>query len=51
MKLATTTGDFFKYGLNPKVILYEGARHEILNELNKFEVYDDVLHFLDDSFI
>lgn len=42
---------YVKYGLNPKVILYEGARHEVLNELNKREVYDDVLHFLDDSFI
>lgn len=27
--------------------IYDGARHEILNEINKAEVYDDVLAWLD----
>ena len=27
--------------------LYEGGRHEMLNEVNRDEVYDDVLAFLD----
>ena len=34
-------------GLRPKVIGYESARHEVLNEINKAEVYSDVLEFLD----
>lgn len=37
-----------KHGLNPRVKLYEGARHELLNELNKQEVYDDFAGFLDE---
>ena len=36
-----------KYGLEPRLKLYEGGRHEILNELNKSEVYEDFLAFLD----
>ena len=35
-------------GLNPQVILYENARHEILNELQKEDVFKDVLNFLND---
>lgn len=31
---------------SPKVIVYPGARHELLVELNKDEVFEDVLHFL-----
>ncbi|MEG1394711.1 MAG: alpha/beta hydrolase [Clostridia bacterium] len=31
---------------NVKVKLYAGARHEILNELNKKEVYQDVIEFV-----
>jgi alpha-beta hydrolase superfamily lysophospholipase len=30
--------------------LYEGARHEVLNETNKSEVYNDVLAFLKNNF-
>ncbi len=37
------------FGLNPTLKLYDGARHEILNELNKAEVYADILKFLNDS--
>ncbi len=37
-----------KCGLEPRFKLYEGGRHEILNELNKGEVYEDFLGFLDD---
>lgn len=37
-----------KCGLTPKVKLYEGGRHEILNEINKGEVYEDFLNFVDD---
>ena len=32
---------------NVTIKLYSGARHEILNEINKQEVFDDVLSFLD----
>jgi alpha-beta hydrolase superfamily lysophospholipase len=30
-----------------KIKLYENARHEIVNELNKADVYDDVSEWLD----
>ena len=29
--------------------LYEGMRHEILNEIGKEEVYADVLEFIEES--
>lgn len=35
-----------KGGKNPKLLLYKDARHEVLNELNKEEVYQDILEFL-----
>ncbi|MCR4874273.1 MAG: alpha/beta hydrolase [Clostridia bacterium] len=34
-------------GFNVEMKLYEGARHEILNELNNQEVYQDVLKFFE----
>ncbi len=34
-------------GLNPEMKLYAGARHEVLNETNREEVYNDVLSFTD----
>ena len=37
-----------KVGIMPRVKMYDGARHELLNELNKGEVYEDFLSFLDD---
>ena len=37
-----------KCGLSAKVKLYDGGRHEILNELNKGEVYEDFLAFVDE---
>jgi len=45
---------FFKYGLaNKKVFLktYLGARHELINEINKEEVYNDIKEFAIDSTI
>ena len=38
-----------KYGKNVSVKLYPGARHEVLNEINKEEVYGDILAFLNAS--
>ena len=36
-----------KYGIkNTKSIIYEGMRHEILNENEKQKVYEDVVSFL-----
>ena len=37
-----------KCGLNARLKLYEGGRHEILNEPIKGEVYEDFVEFLDD---
>lgn len=37
-------------GIEPKLKLYEGGRHEILNETNKDEVYKDFADFIDGSF-
>lgn len=34
-----------RLGLQPSLKLYPGARHEIVNETNKQEVYDDILKF------
>lgn len=34
-------------GFNVDMKLYEGARHEILNEINKEEVYNDALKFFE----
>lgn len=36
-----------KHGLDPILILYEGARHEILNETNRQEVYEDIMMWVD----
>lgn len=36
-----------KAGLHPEMNLYEGGRHEILNETNRQEVYADILSWLD----
>ena len=36
-----------KHGINPRVKMYEGGRHEILNEINKGVVYEDFVNFLD----
>jgi len=39
-KMAVKLKEFYeKIGLKPEMKIYEGARHEILNELNKKEVY------------
>lgn len=35
-----------KYGKNVRLKLYPGARHEVLNEINKEEVYSDILAFI-----
>lgn len=37
-------------GFEPRVIMYPGDRHEILNEQNHENVYEDVLKWLDDVF-
>ena len=34
-------------GLRPEMKLYPGARHEILNETNRQEVYSDILDWID----
>ena len=36
-----------KHGLTPVFKLYDGGRHEILNEINKGEVYEDFVGFID----
>ncbi len=35
-----------KHGLDPFVKMYEGGRHELLNEINKDVVYEDFVGFL-----
>ena len=37
-----------KYGLDSRVIVYKHMRHEILNEKNNQQVFDDVLKFLNE---
>lgn len=49
--LATKLNDFYLgLGLNPIYKVYPGARHEILNETNNAEVYDDFGKFIDSIF-
>ncbi len=43
--------EFYKgLGLNPLYKVYQGARHEVLNEINKDEVYNDMGNFIDSLF-
>ena len=49
--LATKLNNFYLgLGLKPEYKVYQGARHEILNEINKDEVYDDFGKFIDAAF-
>ena len=36
-------------GCNVTLKLYEGARHEMHHEINRDEVFDDLLHFINDT--
>ena len=36
---------YLKNNINAKIKLYKGARHELINETNKEEVYRDVVDF------
>ncbi len=38
---------YVKNGINAKLKLYKDCRHELHNELNKEEIFNDVLQFLD----
>lgn len=40
---------YVKLGISPKLKLYEGGRHEILNETNRQEVYADFADFIDEA--
>lgn len=40
---------YIKKGKNAKIKLYSGARHELVNEINRKEVYDDVLNFYNEK--
>ena len=45
--LATKLYNFYNQkGMNVEYKVYEGARHEILNETNNQEVYADFLNFI-----
>lgn len=49
--LATKLNDFYLgLGLKPVFKVYPEARHEILNEINKDEVYADIGNFIDTLF-
>lgn len=37
-----------KHGINSKLIIYPDARHELINETNKKEVYKDILEFVNE---
>ena len=37
-----------KAGLDPGMKLYEGARHEVLNETNREKVYDDIAEWVEE---
>ena len=37
---------YLKQGVKAHVKLYEGARHELLNETNREEVFADIVNFI-----
>lgn len=41
---------YLQKGLNVELKVYPGARHEILNEINRAEVYNDFVAFIDKAF-
>ena len=50
--LAAKLNNFYMgLGLKPVFKVYNKARHEILNEINREEVYNDVGNFIDTLFI
>ena len=50
-KMAVKLNGFYEgLGLKPELHIYEGARHEILNEINNKEVYKDFGDFVDKIF-
>jgi alpha-beta hydrolase superfamily lysophospholipase len=49
-KQARQLVEFYRnLGLSPSLKVYEGARHEILNEINKEEVYNDFALFIESA--
>lgn len=40
---------YLKNNINVKIKIYENARHELLNEINKEEVYQDVINFFNEN--
>lgn len=40
---------YLKKGKNVKIKLYKDARHELINETNRDEVYQDILNFYDEK--
>lgn len=40
---------YLSFGLQPQLQLVAGARHELLNETNKQEIYRDVLRFMESA--
>ena len=45
--VARARNDMLEFGLAPDIKLYDGARHEILNETNRREVYTDILRWIE----
>ena len=37
---------YLKQGVKASLKLYDGARHELLNETNREEVFEDILKFI-----
>ena len=42
----TVSDNLVDAGFEPQVILYPGMRHEILNEIGREEVYEDMKNFV-----
>lgn len=40
---------YVKNGLNASIKVYKDCRHELLNEINKDEIYNDILNFYEDK--
>lgn len=47
-KLPRKLHDFYtKKGLDVSIKIYDGARHEVLNEINRHDIFEDIARFLE----
>ena len=46
--LISLNNEYRKYGINSRLIIYENMRHEIINEKNNDEVFENIKDFYEE---